>query len=554
MAGEGGAANTLRPRRGAREAALTRARGWLSPVSIALGYACAWLLLFAVSEQAWYLPAGLRFAALWLLPARQWPWLFVADVVALGSLHVQLQTFDHPAAFAIAVLTPWWSQALAIRLLRRGQVYAAPESPSRMLATLAAMLVAALLNAACQASATLLEGITPLAAWGDTLVRSLIGNYTGILVLAPLAFQITSARLAENRWMRLLAELLLILLVALALLLALQSWQSHIADFASVIALAPMLYMGFRFGWRGAAWALSAISLGMHLARNWLDLPVSGEALQLFVALTGSVALTLGASLVSLRRMNAALAERNRQERLVNARLGEQATALRDLSQRLARAREDEQRRLANELHDELGQSLTALGTQLGLLARSGERAGIAESIQAPRALVQEIQASLRGVLQGLRPAVLDRFGLAAALHEGPIRDLLERAGLVFELRLLGPVDRLGADAASTVYRICQEAATNCVRHARARRFEAQVDVAPIWSGGLEVHLRLQDDGSGFDPAAAQGATGSGLRGIRDRVMALGGEHRCESGVLGTRHTVWFIDRNPSRAERGETA
>ena len=522
---------------------IRRREGWRS-AALALGYWAALLLAFAASSETWYLPAGLRFTALWLSPMRRWPWLFAADVAALAALNLGGQRFDAWGAFALATLVPWWSHALAIRLLRKGDIYAAPESPGRMASTLAAMAFAAALNAGAQSSAAVLEGLVPALQWGDAFAQHWIGNDIGILVLAPLAFQFLPPRTPGETRGRMLLELFLTLLPAFGLLLASQAWDARIADYASVVGLAPMLWMAFRHGWRGAAWALASISLSLHLARYWIDLPAASEVLQLFVALVGSIALILGAAIGALRRVNAALIERNRQEKDVNARLAAQTAELRDLSQRLVRAREDEQRRLAHELHDELGQSVTALGARLGLFARTSDDPALLEAVQAQRELIQGIQASLREVLQGLRPALLDRFGLEAALREGPIQSLLSVASVQYELRLLGPVERLGPDAASAIYRICQEAATNCVRHANAKRFQAQIDVATAWGGSLEVHLRIEDDGNGFNPDA-QDETRGGLRGIRDRVLALAGEHRCESGLLGTRHTVWFVDRQP---------
>jgi signal transduction histidine kinase len=68
-----------------------------------------------------------------------------------------------------------------------------------------------------------------------------------------------------------------------------------------------------------------------------------------------------------------------------------------------------------------------------------------------------------------------------------------------------------------------------------------QVDAAPAWGGGVEVHLRIEDDGVGMDAAAVD--RGNGLRGIRDRVLALAGDYRCDSDAGGTRHLIWFIDR-----------
>lgn len=547
------AADTLSPVGGAREAeASRRRRDLLQSMLLALAYWGAWLLAYPVSSESWYLPAGLRFTALWLAPARRWPWLFAADALALTSLHLERGQFEHWGAFALATVTAWWSHAIAIRVMRRGDIYAAPESPARMAATLGAMALAALLNAGVQCTSAVLDGSVPVLEWGDRWALRLIGNYTGILVVAPLAFQFVPARAGGAARRRMWAELALTLCIGFGLLLALRSWDAAIASYFSVIALAPMLFMAFRHGWQGAAWALAAISLGFQLARGSTSLPASPEAWQLFVALAGSVALVLGASTVSLRRVNAALLERNWQQKEINARLATQAATLRDLSQRLVRAREDEQRRLAHELHDELGQSVTALGTGISLMARGSDDPDMLDALQAQRELVHGIQASLREVLQGLRPALLDRFGLEAALREGPIRSLLDSAGVAYELRLSGPLASLGPDAASAAYRICQETATNCVRHARARRFDVQIDVAPVWGGDLEVHLRLQDDGIGFDRALLDDDSRGGLRGIRDRILALAGEHRCETGVLGTRHTVWFVDRQARSVEPGD--
>jgi signal transduction histidine kinase len=186
---------------------------------------------------------------------------------------------------------------------------------------------------------------------------------------------------------------------------------------------------------------------------------------------------------------------------------------------------------------------VTALGTRLGLLARKTDDPEMIASLHAQRELVQRIQESIREVLHALRPPVLDRFGLEAALREGPIERLLRDAGIGYLPQFSGPIDRIGPDVGSAVYRICQEAATNCVRHAQARQFRMQLDAAPAWGGGLEVHLRIEDDGIGMDAAAAD--RGNGLRGIRDRVLALAGDYRCDSDASGTRHLIWFIDRLP---------
>ncbi len=528
------------------QAARSRLAG-LRPPALALLYGVAWLLAFQISTSYWFLPGGLRFAALWLSPSRRWGWFALADVVAILIANRDGNAFHTWAGFALATFVPWCACALAALMVRPGGVYAAPESPGRMGSLLGAMLMAATLDALAQSSMHVLEGRRLAAQWFDAGFGTLVGEYVGMLMLVPVCLQVLQSRSGGEEWRRMWAELAISFLPLLGLFAFLLAMHSAVASYAGLLALLPMMVMAFRHGWRGASWAIALTSLALYLAHTRFDLQVSGQFLQLLLALMGSVALLLGAAIGALRRVNAALIDRNRRERATNDRLAAQAEELRDLGRRLARAREDEQGRLAHELHDELGQMVTALGTRLGLIARKCDDPEVIASLHAQRELVQRIQESIREVLHALRPPVLDRFGLEAALREGPVQRLLTDAAIDFHPKFNGPIQQIGADIGSAIYRICQEAATNCVRHAQARTFTLQVDAAPAFGGGVEVHLRIEDDGVGMDPAVAAGKVGqgNGLRGIRDRVLALAGEYRCDSDSTGTRHLIWFIDRVP---------
>jgi two-component system, NarL family, sensor histidine kinase FusK len=534
-----GTPDTLRRRTRAREAVAGFGRGARREAVFAGGYALLWLLAALASGAVGYLPAGVRFAALWLTPPRRWPAFALAEAAA-GAVLAAAGLLPGPADWLLSTLVPWSGCALAIRWIRPRGVYAAPESPARMGTTLLAMLLAAAIEALARYF-TLTFLFTPPSV---ALLQGLVASYNGMLALAPLAFQLFQPAAQRQQRRRVLLDLLRLVVPLLALLALLLYWHAPASLYAGSLALLPMMLMAFRHGWRGAAWALALTSAALQLA--WLGgAPGAGaETLPLFLALIGSVALLLGSAIGSLLRANAALIERNRMDQAANAQLAAQTEALGDLSRRLVRAREDEQRRLAHELHDELGQSVAALGTRLSLLLRRTDDAELLASLHAQRELVQRVQASIREVLQGLRPAVLDRFGLEAALREGPVQRMLADAGIGYEASFSGPVDKVSADTGSAVYRICQEAATNCVRHSRARNFRVRLDVAPAWAGDLEVHLRIEDDGCGFDAAAVDAASlGGGLRGIRDRVMAIAGDYRCESSAEGTRHLVWFVDR-----------
>lgn len=206
-------------------------------------------------------------------------------------------------------------------------------------------------------------------------------------------------------------------------------------------------------------------------------------------------------------------------------RLIEGERRFRGLARAVWKVQEDERRRIARELHDGLGQTLTALTNQLERLQQkldgrepSDVAARLADSVEMARLALNEI----RELSRLIRPPVLDDLGLASALS-WLARTLEQRAGLHVELSHSGIEERLDPELETLVFRIIQEALTNVLRHAGADR--ARVGVSR--SAGLLV-LRVSDAGRGFDAqgalAGGGAATGSGLRGMRDRLELFGGK------------------------------
>jgi two-component system sensor histidine kinase UhpB len=193
----------------------------------------------------------------------------------------------------------------------------------------------------------------------------------------------------------------------------------------------------------------------------------------------------------------------------------------RGLARAVWKVQEEERRRLARELHDGLGQTLTALKTQLERLRHedgglsAAARARLADSVE----LAGLALAETRELSRLLRPPVLDDLGLVAALS-ALARSLGERAGLAVALSAEGLDERLEPDLETLVFRVAQEALNNVSKHAGTARAE----VALARRGG-RLRLRVADAGAGFDlaAAAAAGRPGSGLRGMHDRVELYGG-------------------------------
>ncbi len=231
------------------------------------------------------------------------------------------------------------------------------------------------------------------------------------------------------------------------------------------------------------------------------------------------------------------ITERRQAEQTVREREAEVRRSrerLEALSQRLLKVQENERRLIARELHDQIGQALTAVKLNLESL-RSGRRAK-AFPLDESVAIVEQLMEAVRSMSLELRPSALDDLGLAAALRWYADRQA-RRAGFSVRVRTQLPAERLASDLETACFRVAQEAITNVARHAGAKRVEVD---ARAEDGTLDLTVR--DDGSGFDVAAVRGGTtaeGSiGLDGMEERVHLLGGDFRIDSQP-GTGTTVW---------------
>ncbi|MFB3880924.1 MAG: histidine kinase [Armatimonadota bacterium] len=199
------------------------------------------------------------------------------------------------------------------------------------------------------------------------------------------------------------------------------------------------------------------------------------------------------------------------------------------LSTRVARAQEEERERIARELHDGLGQALTAIKLDVTAARRNldGGSGEAGESLEKARRVAEESLDELRRMVFDLRPPALDHLGLAAAL-ESYCRAFEQRFEVAVSVSADGLKTRLPFDVETALYRISQEALTNISKHAGATRCSLKLEHARD-----EIRLIVQDNGRGFDAAAISEPNGA-LRGIgilsmERRAEELGGAFRIES-------------------------
>jgi signal transduction histidine kinase len=193
------------------------------------------------------------------------------------------------------------------------------------------------------------------------------------------------------------------------------------------------------------------------------------------------------------------------------------------LSAEHVREQEEERKSLSRELHDEIGQTVTALGIEIGNIERLSGQSGseFLERVAEAKQLNQGVLRSVRDMAMGLRPSMLDDSGLVPALR-WQAREFSKRVGIPVDLQIDGSLESLPDDLRTCIYRIVQETLTNCARHAQAHNIRIALHGR---SDGVTV--AVQDDGIGFDPLAK--AAGLGIIGIEERAREFGGALRISS-------------------------
>jgi signal transduction histidine kinase len=190
---------------------------------------------------------------------------------------------------------------------------------------------------------------------------------------------------------------------------------------------------------------------------------------------------------------------------------------MRRLSQQLVATQEEERKHLSRELHDHVAQVLTGLRMELGRIERTKGPVDVqvVAAVAEAKKLVDNMFATVRDLALGLRPSMLDDFGLQPAL-EWHVRDFTARYGVNAELRMEGDFSALPEAYSTCVYRAVQEALTNSARHAKASSINVNV------TGDADhLDVTVTDNGVGIDPARRH--SGLGLRGIEERVKELHG-------------------------------
>lgn len=295
-------------------------------------------------------------------------------------------------------------------------------------------------------------------------------------------------------------------------------------SFARILYLAPIVWAGFIFGWRGA-FVTSLATLAVMLPRSIAISPHPLDALleTFAVFIIGNVLAISFASLRKEREYRIQLKAAHEEQQKITEELQLAQQNLRFYLQQATRAQEEERKRISHELHDDTIQALVVLSRELDeVLSGDG---GISDAVHLRlEELWHRIDTIIKGVRrlsQDLRPAALDQLGLLPAL-EWLAANLTEQTGIAAKVKVTGQEHRLSEEAAIAVFRICQEAIRNIWRHSEATGVEILIDFDQS-----NMRVAINDNGKGFELPEKLGDMARdgklGLSGMQERAQLIGG-------------------------------
>lgn len=489
---------------------LTRLAGIVASFFI---FSAAWFCLWSISLHlvdspqlaVLLFPFGLRMGLMLQCPRSYWLVLLTTEWLLLAWLASETGLPHLPLLLVGGLLS-----LLPVIIIRR---YSDMRDWQTLLRQGAALIVAALLQS------------LPWFLEGRQAFSILLLTLTGSLTLAPICLVIWRY-LTSAVWLPLGPALVsqpvnwrarhlvwYLLLFAFSLWLQL-GLPEELARFTPFCLALPIIALAWHYGWQGALIATLMNAIALIASQSSPAYPVDLLLSLLAQSLTG---LLLGAGIQRLRELNLSLKvelERNHQ-----------------LVKRLVETDENVRRDVARELHDDIGQTITAIRTQANIVQRlAADRPTIQQSASHIEQLSLGVYDSVRRLLGRLRPRQLDDLTLAQAIS-ALVREMeLSGQGVVSHIDWRIDETLLSESQRVTLFRVCQEGLNNIVKHANAH--EVRVEG---WQQENQLMLIIEDDGGGLP--ADTGQSGFGLTGMRERVFALGGSLTI-SCTKGTRVSV----------------
>lgn len=478
---------------------------------------------------SWYFPVGFRVICYLFLPLRYWPALTIGFTlgqifyvwyyydVALDNLCYRLLS---SASREYMILTPL---ILAKLLKVRLDIKTLRSAVSVIFIAISYRFIRSMLIVLPEGTKNKYALIAAEDRFEMMLAHQLGGILTTLLLLL-LAFYVKT--LFEQR--KYLLKSKNIMLAFQLTLCFMAFYSTFLIEPKSVyllrmLAIFPLLWFSFQFGALGALsyGTLTAVTLLVNVfAVNETELLLTT---QLYLISYSVLALLLSALITELNHSKGELLKQNQELVTLSA-------LTQNLATKVVHVQESERSQLSQELHDDIGQNLTALKTNIAILAKKTQHHDeLSNTITRLENVSSTMYDSVYRLMHWLRPRLLDELGLAAALQSELFSEHLAEAGIAYQCHITGPINDLSDEFQIAIFRICQEASTNAVKHSLATQLEVNITL----NNDL-LTITINDNGIGLNgQQQLESKSGFGMDGIRERVSLLNGNCQFTHNVSG---------------------
>ncbi|TPH13931.1 MASE1 domain-containing protein [Litorilituus lipolyticus] len=516
-----------------------------SLISIAYGmlWYFTWFLPvnFAVvnNSASWFLPAGFRFAAFLMLPRRYWLAIILGEWTAIKLLNDLKDPMTLFAEFvSIAPPALIYLTAAHIHLKLYGK--AAFNNVKQTISLLFFGFSAAILTATVLVTSMIYHG--KYASSGTEMLISemhlanifafALGDIVGMLLIVPSIILIsdlikkrTTIDICIN--FKMLIQFFSIAMIGILLLSNLHQIPLY---YIQMIVVMLVITCSYKYGWQGAVVSVFTMCIVIVLAALLADTQSSMIENQVYLITIAVIALILGTSISQQNQLTHQLLEQNLTLETLNIGLNEEVKKNQQLAAKVISIQESERKKISTELHDDIGQNITAINTEVKIIERLSTNQMVEASISNIKQLTSTIYSTAHHLMSMLRPRVIDELGLEKALDSSQFHQLLNKAGINYHVDIHGEFESLDDVVKIAIYRIAQESATNAIKHSQAGNFYLDLSLE-----NQLLTLRIKDDGIGFDTTDKDKLKGRfGLLGIEERVLSLQGQFELNSSDIGS--------------------
>lgn len=480
---------------------------------------------------SWYFPVGFRVACYIFFPLRYWPALTVG--FTLGQISYVWYFYDVPlddlpyrlvssASREFLILTPL---ILAKLCKVRLDIQTVKSAVTVIFVAISYRFIRSMLIILPSDSQNKYRHIADQDRFEMMLAHQLGGIITTLIMLL-LAFHAKTIYQHFNKLLtREVGTLMVQLSFCLCVFIGAYVLEPKSLYLLRMLAIFPLIWFSYRYGALGALSyaSLTVITLLVNVyGVNETELLLTT---QLYIISYSVLALLLSAFVTELNTSKTALLDQNKE-------LIELSTLTQNLATKVVNVQESERSLLSQELHDDIGQNLTALKTNIAILEKkTSNHVELAPTITRLQNVSSHMYDSVYRLMHWLRPRLLDELGLAVALKSELFSEHLNEAGITYRCNINGPIDSLSDDFKIAIFRICQEASTNAVKHSLATEFSINITYQLN-----HLKLIISDNGIGLPKQKTSAAKGGfGVSGIVERACVLNGKslfNNIESGGL----------------------